>query len=85
MLVINDLESQRAHTLCESSSSAGPNFLNPKDGFFCDMQTKTVYPVCASQNQTTVCFDLEQNELGKMPSRVRDLSFGIFCDVFPVA
>lgn len=68
MLVIDDLDSHKAHTLCESSSSAGPNFLNPKDGFFCDMETKTVYPVCEPQNNGTVCFDVEQNELGKLPA-----------------
>lgn len=67
MLVIDDLDSHRAHALCESSSSAGPNFLNPTDGLFCDMDTKTVYPVCPPQNQTTVCFDVEQNELGEIP------------------
>ncbi|KAG8165942.1 hypothetical protein KVR01_004494 [Diaporthe batatas] len=75
MLVINDLDEHRAHDLCGSTSSAGPNFLNPKDGFFCEMQTKTVYPVCTAQNHTSACFDTEQGQLGKMSTRVFALNF----------
>ena len=65
-LVIDDLSSHTAHDLCESETSAGPNFVNPEDGYFCDMQTKTIHPICKRQDGTAVCFDMEQNELGKL-------------------
>ncbi|KAI3397113.1 hypothetical protein diail_11174, partial [Diaporthe ilicicola] len=66
MLVIDDLDSHDAHQLCESPISDGPNFVNPKHGFYCDMQTKNLYQLCKSQNNndaSSVCFDMEQTEL----------------------
>ncbi|KAK2608146.1 hypothetical protein N8I77_006774 [Diaporthe amygdali] len=68
VLVVDDLPAHSAHTLCESSSSAGPSFVNEEDGYFCDMETRTVYPVCKQQSHTDVCFDTEQNDLGELPN-----------------
>lgn len=69
VLVVDDLPSHTAHTLCESHNSAGPSFVNVDHGFFCDMQTRTVHPVCDKETkQTEVCFDTEQNELGRLPN-----------------
>lgn len=65
MLVIDDLPSHTAHALCESASSDGPSFVNPEHGYFCDMQTKTIHPVCKTQNGTAVCFEMDQKQLGK--------------------
>lgn len=76
ILVVDDLSSHTAHTLCESSTSAGPSFVNVDDGYFCDMQTKTVYPVCEEEKkeqQQKVCFDTEQNELGMLTN------FDVYC------
>ncbi|KAL2285018.1 hypothetical protein FJTKL_08546 [Diaporthe vaccinii] len=64
-LVIDDVPSHNAHALCESAGSTGPSFVNPEHGYFCDMQTKTIHPVCKGKNGTSVCFDTEQNELGE--------------------
>lgn len=64
-LVIDDVPSHNAHALCESAASAGPSFVNPEHGYFCDMQTKTIHPVCKEKNGTIVCFDTEQNHLGR--------------------
>lgn len=86
MLVVDDLDSHDAHTLCESRSSAGPSFLNPKKGFFCDMETKKVYPVCEAQNRGAVCFDVEQNQLGKAPAPVPlSHAMKMACDIGPIA
>lgn len=63
MLVIDDLPSHTAHGLCESATSAGPSFVNPEHGYFCDMQTKTIHPICQGQN-STICFDMEQKQIG---------------------
>ncbi|KAG6368611.1 hypothetical protein INS49_002824 [Diaporthe citri] len=64
-LVVDDVPAHNAHALCESASSAGPSFVNPEHGYFCDMQTKTIHPVCKEQDGKDVCFDMEQRELGK--------------------
>ncbi|KKY32485.1 hypothetical protein UCDDA912_g07557 [Diaporthe ampelina] len=66
MLVVDDVPSHTAHALCESATSAGPSFVNPEHGYFCDMQTKTIHPVCKMQNGTAVCFEMEQEQLGKL-------------------
>ncbi|POS71966.1 hypothetical protein DHEL01_v209640 [Diaporthe helianthi] len=69
MLVIDDLPSHTASSLCQSATSAGPNFVNPEHGYFCDMKTKTIHPVCSGahspRQNSTLCFDMEQTELGK--------------------
>ncbi|KAG8159251.1 hypothetical protein KVR01_010912 [Diaporthe batatas] len=69
MLVIDDLPSHTARSLCESKSSAGPNFVNPEHGYYCDMKAKAIHPVCSGahnpRRNNTFCFDMEQNELGK--------------------
>lgn len=64
-LVVDDVPSHNALALCESAASAGPSFVNPEHGYFCDMQTKMIHPVCKEQNGTDVCFDMEQRDLGK--------------------
>lgn len=64
-LVVDDVPSHNAHALCESANSAGPSFVNLEHGYFCDMQTKTIHPVCKEQNDKSVCFDMEQKDLGK--------------------
>lgn len=43
--------------------------MNKEDGYFCDMQDKTIYPVCVKNKAgEEVCFDTEQNDLGKLPN-----------------
>lgn len=63
-VVVDDIPSHTAHALCEAAGSAGPSFVNPEDGYFCDMETKEIYPVCKVQKGEHICFDLEQSELG---------------------
>lgn len=64
-VVIDDVPSHTARALCGSDLSAGPSFVNPEDGFFCDMQIKKVHPVCKEEHGNNVCYDLEQRQLGK--------------------
>lgn len=66
VLIIDDVPAHTAHSLCQSPNSAGPNFLNEEEGYYCDMHSKTLHPVCTKkEEQDKVCFDTEQNELGK--------------------
>lgn len=69
ILVIDDLPSHTAIGLCQSATSAGPNFVNPDEGYYCDMELKAIHPVCSEthspRQNSTSCFDMEQNELGK--------------------
>lgn len=64
-VVVDDVSSHNARALCESDTSAGPSFVNPEDGYFCDMRTKKIHPVCKEKDGKFVCFDVDQNDLGK--------------------
>lgn len=75
VLVVDDLPEHTATSLCESATSSGPDFVNPDDGVFCDMKTKTMYPLCNNTlaegsrsgiNATSVpCFDLRSQTLSE--------------------
>jgi hypothetical protein len=70
LLVIDDLSYHTAHSLCESDTSAGPSFVNPVEGYYCNMKTKTLHPICSEDRRPrgqnrTVCFDMEKNDLGE--------------------
>lgn len=80
VLIIDDKNHHVAETLCESKTSAGPDFVNPQKGTFCDMKTKTVYPLCnggagvPASNATVAaredkaagaCFDFEAKMLSE--------------------
>lgn len=67
ILIIDDAPAHTAHSLCQSPNSAGPSFLNEEEGYYCDMHSKTLHPVCKKEKeQDKVCFDTEQIELGKL-------------------
>ena len=48
-LVISNATHHKAENLCSSDTSWGPDFVGT-DGMFCDMGTKTLTPLCASEN-----------------------------------
>lgn len=48
--------------VCASDTSYGWDIISTKQGVFCDMEHKLLYPLC-SQSITTKCFDLEQKTL----------------------
>lgn len=72
VLVIDDTSEHSAQQLCESETSAGPDFVNSGE-MFCDMKTKTAYPLCNNSNNEAVyphtnttltqCFDLKTKML----------------------
>jgi hypothetical protein len=62
-LIITAKESHSARELCESESSYGPDTVSSVEGLFCDMDTKTLYPLCNGSNTADVCFDVETKQL----------------------
>ncbi|KAH9895477.1 hypothetical protein F4778DRAFT_747010 [Xylariomycetidae sp. FL2044] len=55
-----------AQQLCQSSTSAGPDFGSEVEGMFCYMKTKTVYPYC-TPGHTEACFDNQAHKLVGVP------------------
>ena len=53
-----------AKELCDSESSYGPSFVSTVDGQYCDMSSKTLWPVCTSSDSNdAACFDLADKKL----------------------
>lgn len=50
--------------LCSSVSSSGPDFVDEREGMFCDMKHKKMWPVCKADDESA-CFDLKVNVLRK--------------------
>ena len=50
--------------LCESETSRGPDFVSKHERIFCDMDTKTAFPLCDDElGIETGCFRLETHTL----------------------
>lgn len=72
-VIISDFRQHSAAELCSSASSVGPSFVSTQDGLYCDMSTKTQYPIC-SGTLTTECFDVDKKKLvGKALRHARDV------------
>lgn len=61
-LIVSSRKSQSAVELCKSPTSRGSDFASTNEGLFCDMSTRTLYPLC-SNTTTSDCFDLEAEEM----------------------
>ena len=46
-LISSPRDDHAASKLCESETSHGPDFVSHSEGVFCDMGTKTQWPLCA--------------------------------------
>ena len=72
-VIISRHAAHGAVDLCQSASSRGPSFVSIDEKTYCDMSTKTHYPLCSS-TLTGGCFDVDTMELIGRPRRhVRDL------------
>lgn len=67
-LVVSNYTSQPAAELCNSDTSYGPDFIG-SDGQFCDMGTKTLTPLCSSED-VEGCVEVDEAE-GKLVKRMR--------------
>ncbi|GAB7322881.1 hypothetical protein MBLNU13_g05431t1 [Cladosporium sp. NU13] len=59
-LIMSNYTSQPAEELCTSGTSWGPDFIG-LDGNFCDMDAKTLMPLCSSQD-VHGCVEVDENE-----------------------
>ncbi len=57
-LIIDQSKGHSAKALCESKTSRGPDFVSVKEGLFCDMDAKKIWPVC-NEKKTSGCFDVK--------------------------
>ncbi|EAS27679.1 uncharacterized protein CIMG_10284 [Coccidioides immitis RS] len=58
--------SMSAKELCDDPGSRGPDFVSKKEGFYCDMCTHTLWPVChkgAAVQRPLGCFDIDAKKL----------------------
>ena len=69
---VNQVARQRnnqhsARSVCATPNSYGPNFLSEWDGWFCDLQSHTLYPVCERDDQDKrACYDVEVGEIREL-------------------
>ncbi|KAK0743548.1 hypothetical protein B0T18DRAFT_439401 [Schizothecium vesticola] len=62
-LVVNYSPARSVKRLCNSDTSAGPDFANFAEGLFCSMKDKDIYPFCDGVGTTIQCFDTEAEEV----------------------
>jgi len=46
-------------------TSHGPDFVSYEEGKFCDIETKTVWPLCKSE-QDKDCFDVDAHDIRQL-------------------
>lgn len=61
-LVVSDVACHSAKEVCESATSAGPDFVSTVEGLFCDMAGKMLWPLCTEASSES-CFDLEERAM----------------------
>ncbi|ORY16598.1 hypothetical protein BCR34DRAFT_597605 [Clohesyomyces aquaticus] len=59
-LIVSNHTTQPAAELCNSATSWGPDFVGP-DGNFCDMESKTLAPLCSAQD-VDGCVEVNESE-----------------------
>jgi hypothetical protein len=70
-LIVSNFTSQPAEELCSSGTSWGPDFVG-SDGKFCDMSSKTLTPLCSSEDvDGCVSVDEDKGTLVKRMSIAR--------------
>ena len=62
-LVASPHESHSAQQLCESETSHGPDFVSHKEGVFCDMETRALWPLCNSNGVDDACYHWDTHSL----------------------
>ncbi|OAR01230.1 hypothetical protein LLEC1_00186 [Akanthomyces lecanii] len=59
-LVVSNITQHSTEELCSSETAWGPDFIG-SDGYFCDMSSKTLIPICSKQN-VDGCINLHDND-----------------------
>ena len=66
-LIISGHEGHSGTELCGSEGSYGPDFVSTVDNTYCDMSTKTSWPLCGSNGIKEQCFDLATHSMQYSP------------------
>ncbi|KAI9785425.1 MAG: hypothetical protein M1816_000440 [Peltula sp. TS41687] len=75
-LVISKDANQSAVELCSHPASLGPDFANVAEGQFCQMATKTLFPVCSSSDRVKDnCFNIDTRKLVIGGISTRDVDY----------
>ncbi|KAH7311980.1 hypothetical protein BKA65DRAFT_467954 [Rhexocercosporidium sp. MPI-PUGE-AT-0058] len=61
-LVVSNYDGHSARDLCENERSLGPDFVSRREELFCDMCTRTVWPLCVNESAVN-CFNLKKSKL----------------------
>jgi hypothetical protein len=69
-LVVSDDHRHSAVDLCSSDTSFGPDFVSLFEEVYCDMETHTLWPLCAA-TIADKCFDRDLLELRNGPAALR--------------
>lgn len=64
---MSNFTSQPANELCDSAMSSGPDFVG-SDGRFCNMNLKTLIPLCSFED-IDGCVEVDENE-GTLVKRI---------------
>ncbi|KAL9087510.1 MAG: hypothetical protein Q9165_006621 [Trypethelium subeluteriae] len=57
-IIITEYPEHQTEQLCSSKTSYGPSMANVHEGLFCDMEKKTLLPICNDRNVTCSCLDI---------------------------
>lgn len=77
-VIISDSTWHSARELCESDKSVGHDFVSLKEGQFCDMTSRKLWPLCGAFKQSG-CFDQETSQMRAGSGlRGRDVDTGMY-------
>jgi hypothetical protein len=69
-IVVTSDPSHNATSLCESETSRGPDLVSLAEKVYCNMETRKTLPLCAQEEISTDCFDVESKQERKQNGRV---------------
>lgn len=61
-VIVSQADDHSARELCQSHTSAGPDFVHVKEGWYCDMCAHELWPVC-SDKVLSGCFDMATHKM----------------------
>ncbi|KAJ8106598.1 hypothetical protein ONZ43_g7013 [Nemania bipapillata] len=62
-LIVTPYPDHSARELCNSTTSWGPDTVSLNERLFCDMETKSLFPLCGDNGVITFCFDLQTERM----------------------
>ena len=75
MLVMSHNPLHTATELCRDPLSHGPSLVSFEEGVYCDMETKTTWPLCTGSKNEAGCYDWKTHALVESKERKRDMRY----------